>query len=68
MCGLDVKKLIHCIAVVQLLFQPLEYRVREEDSSSLPLTILQIGESERPIQFSVAYNETASTATSMQLK
>lgn len=49
---------------MQLVFQPLEYRVREEEGR-LPLTILQIGESERPVLFSVAYNETTSTATSM---
>ena len=49
---------------MQLLFEPMAYRVREEEGS-LPLSILQIGESERPIRFSVAYNETTSTATGM---
>ena len=43
---------------------PLEYTVREEEGR-LPLSILQVGESERPILFSVAYNETTTTATSM---
>jgi hypothetical protein len=42
----------------------LEYIVREEEGG-LPLSISQIGESERPVQFSLAYNETTSTATSM---
>lgn len=59
-----IVKLTHYLTVVQLIFQPLEYRVREEEGR-LPLTIIQIGESERPVLFSVVYNETTSTATSM---
>lgn len=50
--------------VVQLLFLPAEYRVREEQGD-LPLSLIQLGESERLVQFSIAYNETTTTAMSM---
>ena len=53
----------HSHTVVQFLFQPMEYTVREDEGSP-SLTVVQVGDSERPVAFSMAVNVQGTNATS----